>query len=514
MKSIAKTVGIVMFIMILSKVLSLVSTLLYTTILGNVSETNIYSYAVSIPNIIFTIFGTALSTVVIPIFSDNIEKGNIKKAFKFTDNVISLSLVVTVFLTVVGMIISPFIPLLTSFKTGNYDFTVFAIRIMLPIMIFYALNYVFQGILQSLGKFNMPAFVSVPSALIVIGYLIFFIDKFGVTGLLVATFIGLSTQTLILVPSILKTGYRYKPSFNCKNEDVKKAIKLMLPVMAGTSAYQINLFFNLTFAANFEGTVNIFRVVQELVSNSVLIFIYSLTAVLFPKFSMLVAKGDINEVKENLIKVIKIILYILLPATIGFILVRNELMSLLVGWGKITQEDVIFAGTLLALYALGITGLGIKEVVDRVFYSLKDTKRPAVIGVVVMGINIGVSLLLSRFIGAFGIPLGNSVSTLASAMVLLILLRRKIGALGMRNIIKFVLKILFACVIMVGVVISISLLINNFTFGFLLMDRIIKLFVPVLSGVVVYVTSTCFLKVEETTDVLNKVKLKLLPHNK
>lgn len=508
MKSTAKTVGIVMIIMMLSRMLSLVSTVFYTTVFGNVPQTNIYSFALMVPNIIFTIFGTALSTVVIPIFSGNVEKGDRKKAFRFADNVISLSLIVTMFLTVVGILLAPLFISFTKFKTDNYDFAILALRILMPVMIFYALNYIFQGILQSLGKFNMPAFVTVPSALILIGYLFFFSERFGVKGLLIATLIGLSTQALILIPPILKTDYRYRPSFDYRDEDIKKAMKLMIPIMSGTSAYQMNMFFNIFLTANFEGTVALFKIVQDLVSNSILVFIYSLTAVMFPKFSMLAAKGDMGEFKENLVRVIKSILYFLLPATVGFVLVRNQLMSLLVGWGQITRGDVSLASAVMGLYALGITGVGIKEVVDRVFYSLKDTKRPAIIGVVVMGINICVSLLLIRFMGAYGIPLGNSVSVLAGAMVLLILLRKKIGSFKAGEIVKSSAKILLACAIMGGVVILVSLLINNFTFGVLFMDRVLKLFVPSIFGAVTYGVATYILKVEQTTEVLNKVKLK------
>ncbi|MDQ2085623.1 murein biosynthesis integral membrane protein MurJ [Herbivorax sp. ANBcel31] len=508
MKNTAKTVGIVMIIMVLSRFLSMISVIVYSTYFGNTLEMNVFTYALKFPNIVFIIFGTALATVVIPIFSGHLETGNKDRAYKFANNAISLTVMVTLVLSILGMLLAPVFPLMTEFRTEGYGFAVLSLRILFPVMIFYGLNYILQGILQSSGKFNMPAFVSVPSSLIMIGYVLLLGDKFGVTGLLIATFLALSTQALVLIPPTFKTEYRFKPSFDYKNEDVRKAVKLMIPIMIGTSAYQFNMFFDLTVTANFEDTVMIFGLVQNLVLNAVLAFIYSVTAVVFPKFSKIASRGDMTEFKNTLIKVLSSIVYFLIPATIGFILLREELISLLVGWGRITKEDETLASSILALYAMGITGVGIKEVVDRAFYSLKDTKKPAIIGVVVMVINIVLTLILINFIYEYGIPVGNAVSTLSGAFVILLLLRKKIGALGAANLMKSVLKIVFSSLIMAIFVVIITYFMSSYTFGVLLTDRLIKLLIPSLIGALIYFGLTYIFKVEEAVEVLNKIRRK------
>lgn len=511
MKSTAKTVSIVMIIMVFSRLLSFLSVIIYTTFFGaNDVAINIYSYATQFPNIVFTVFGTALTTVVIPIFSGNLQSGNKGKAYKFADNVISLATVFTIVLTLVGILLAPIFPLITEFKTNGYDYAVTSLRIMFPIMIFFALNYILQGILQSLGKFNWPAFVSVPSSAIVILYVIFLGNRFGVTGLLIATFIGLSTQALILIPPLFKTDYRFRPSFNYRDEDIRKAVKLMIPVIIGTSAYPLNNFFNVTVAANLGNMVTILTFTQNLVSYAVLAFVYSVTAVIFPKFSALAARGEMGEFKDSLVKVLTSIFYFLMPTTAGFILVRKELLNLVVGWGKITPEAVNLASMLLALYAIGIIGTGVKEVVDRAFYALNETKRPAVIGVIIMAVNISFSLLLLRIIGVYGIPLANSIAILTGATVLVILLRNKIGAFGGKKLAKVIIKIAISCIIMAVVVLSVVFVVNKFTFGGVVLDRAIKLIIPATVGVLVYFAATYIFKVDEAVEVLNKVRTKIL----
>lgn len=507
MKSTAKTVGIVMIIMVLSRFMSLIQNMLYMAWFGvDNTDINIYSYALYFPNIVFAVLGTALTTVVIPVFAGYMGKGDKERAFKFANDIISISLVFTALLAVVGMLLAPLFPLFTTFKENGYDFAVTALRIMFPVMIFYALNYILQGILQSLGKFNMPAFVSVPSSLVVILYVLFLAPYFGVTGLLVATFIGLSLQGLVLIPPLYKTEYRYKPSFDIGSEDVKKALSLIPPVLIGTSAYQLNIFFNVTMTARFENAVTLMSFVQNLILYSILAFIYSITAVVFPKFTMLAAANDMQGFKQSLSKVLRTVSYFLIPATFGFIALRYPLIDLLVGWGKVTPENVTLAGVLLALYALGVLGVGIKEVVDRAFYSLNDTKKPAINGIVIMAANITLGILFINIIGVYGIPLAYSLSSLLGAVILIVLIRRRIGVFGGRDFVLTLAKMAAASCLMFAVVFPLAGLLSGISSGISILDKLLRLAIPSGAGILIYFPVTMLFKVEEAGDIILRVK--------
>src|SRR5512137_1531936 len=118
MKSTGKTIGTVMIIMLLSRLMSLVSYQVYMMYFGTKSiEINIYSYAINFPNIIFNSFGTALATVVIPIFAGFIAVGEKERAYKFINNLLTLTTVFTVGLTAIGIALAPLIPLLTEYNT-------------------------------------------------------------------------------------------------------------------------------------------------------------------------------------------------------------------------------------------------------------------------------------------------------------------------------------------------------------------------------------------------------------
>ncbi len=480
----AGSISYVMLIMIFARVLSLVSVQIYMSFFGTESvEMNIYSYAISLPNIIFNCFGTALGTVVIPIYSGYIAQKDTLNAKKFGDNLITITTLLTLALILIGLLLSPIIPKFTAFKDNGYSFAVKAIMIMMPVMLFYGLNYIFQGILQSHGKYGWPAFVSVPSSLVVIAYVFLLGDKYGITGLLVATLVGLSLQALILIPPLFKTSYRFTPSLNFKDHDIIRAGKMSIPVLLGVSAYQINMFYNVTMMANFEGMVTLLTYVQNIVLYMVLAFVYSITAVIYPKLSAFAATGDMKEYKNTLGSILTTVMYLLIPMTVGLISVRGELLELITKWGKITDENVLVAAKLLAMYSIGILGIGLKEILDRAFYALKKTALPAINGFIIMAINIILSLVLIKFIGPYGIPLAYSVASLTGMVILMIMLRRNIGNF-IENFWINLIKSVSASAIMLAAV----LLINKFAAfsGDSILVRLINLAMPCVAGVIVY----------------------------
>ena len=146
-KSVAGSISLVMIIMIFSRLLALLSAQVYLSFFGaGGQEINIYSYAISVPNIVFNCFGTAIATVVIPIYAGHIARNEQVKAKHFADNLITITLALTSILVLLGIGLSFVLPKFTAFADNaeDYFFAVKALMIMMPVMIFYALNYIFQ----------------------------------------------------------------------------------------------------------------------------------------------------------------------------------------------------------------------------------------------------------------------------------------------------------------------------------------------------------------------------------
>lgn len=506
-KNLLGAVSSVMVIMVLSRLLSLVSNQVYMSHYGvdNI-YLNIYSYAINIPNIIFTCIGTALSTVVIPIYVGHIAVCEHKEAKKFADNIISIALLLTLILVMAGMALAQILPRFTEFGQSEetYSFAVKALMTVMPVMFFYALNYIFQGMLQAVGRYKLPAFVSVPSSMVVICYTIFWGDRWGIPGLLVATVIGLSLQAIILIPPLVKEGYIYKPSFQFKHPDIVKAGRMTVPVLLGVGAYQLNMLYNNTMIADIDGTmVTLFVFVQNITVQLVLAFVYSITAVVYPRLAESASKGDMAEYKDTLAGILMSVCTLLIPITFGFFGVRETLLNLISAWGKITAEDILRGAGLVCAYAVGLSGIGFKEILDRALYSLGNTKVSAVNGVVIMAVNILLSLIFIQIdaIGAYGIPLAYSIACLTGTCVLLFAIRKKIGAFA-KGFGTLLVKCIAASVVMF---VAVELLNCVIPVGASLGARAVRLFVPVGCGVAVYYVMAVILKITPVTDFVRKI---------
>ena len=516
-KSVAKTVGLVLIITMLCKVVAILSNQVFMTHFGVNPEVDIYNYAVQFQLYVINCLGTAIFTVMLPMFAGFVGTGEKERAHRYANNLISLSVILAAILSVLGIILSPFIASHNaSFNTPEaFDFAVMALRIMFPVLIFYTLTFIFQGLLNAQGSFLVPASVSLYNGLAIILYVLLLGKKFGVKGLLFATIIGLSLQAIIQIPALLKTDYRYKPSFNIRDKDIVSALRLIPPILISSSAYQVNMIYNLSTAAKFKDAVSLVVIGQNIATTLVLSLALSITQVMFPKLTTMVAQGDIKGFKDTLINILKSMLFLLLPITIGLAAVSHEAIAFIYGYGKFTSENIIVAAKIVVLYSIGGIGLGIKEVTDKAFYSLKDTKKPAIVGVVMMVVNITGSLILLPFLGVYSIPAAYSIAGLIGGLSGIYILRKKVGPFGLSKLYMFAVKTVICTAAMAAVVIPAANMLENLlgraimpgTMG-LALTNAIKLAVPVGAGIIVFFVLAVILKITEATEMLGKIKVK------
>lgn len=496
-----------MIIMLAGKLLSLVANQFYLSYFGADSEQlNIFSWALQIPNYIFQSLGTALASVVIPVFAALCVQGKRKEANRFGSNIVTISTIITLALVIIGIALSFVLPSFTDFKDKSY--AAMAIRIMMPVMLFYSLTYIYQGILQSLNHFNAPALVNLPSGIVIIIYVLFFADKFGVTGLLWTVVIGLFLQFAILIIPAHRAGFRYKPIIDFKDTSIRTAGKMMIPIILGASAYQFNMFFNNTMMTNVSpGSVSLFNFVQTLILSSVMTLVMAITSVMYPKLTEFSAKDDMEGFKSALSGTMNGMIFILMPISAGLICLGKPLLTLVSMHGNISPENIVTETNFLFMYCLCIVFLGLKEIADRAFYSLKTTKISAVTGVIIMIINLVIGFILSKFtpLAENGIPLGYSAATILGTIFLIIMLRRKIGSFG-GKIAENTLKTTISTVIMSAAVITIYKILLIYFDMSSIINRIILVAIPTIVGIIAFFAVSIILKNPLLTEFLSKFK--------
>ena len=498
-----RSIGSVMILMLVGKLLSLLANQVYLSYFGADNEQlNIFSWVLQIPNYLFQSLGTGLSSTVIPLYAALLAQQKQREASRFGSNIICITSLGMVLLIALGMAASFFMPQLTDFTDKAYATK--ALMIMMPVMFFYAMTNIYQGILQSMDRHMSAALINLPSGIVILLYIALFADKFGVTGLLWTVVLGLFLQFAILPLPAHRAGFRFKPVVDLKDENIRTVGRMMLPVVLGASAYQFNMFFNNTMMSAVEPeSVTLFNFVQTLILSSVMTLVLAITSVKYPALTVCAAKEDMMGFRRELSGTMGAMIYLLTPIAFGLIILGHPLLELISLHGKVLPENIDTEAAFLTMYCLCIVFLGLKEIADRALYSLRITRVSAWVGVVIMAVNIFFGYILSRLtpLGAAGIPLGYSIGVIVGTFWLLLRLKKEILFFG-GNLVATTVQSILGSAVMSAAVIGVHRLFSGVFASGSILDRIVLVFVPTFLGMIVYFVLTYLLKAQPIREFL------------
>lgn len=501
-----RSIGSVMILMLVGKLLSLLANQVYLSYFGADNEQlNIFSWVLQIPNYLFQSLGTGLSSTVIPLYAALLAQKKMKEASRFGSNILCITSLGMVLLVGLGLAISPVLPRLTDFTDKAYATK--ALMIMMPVMFFYAMTNIYQGILQSMDRHLSAALINLPSGIVILLYIALFADKFGVTGLLVTVVFGLFLQFAILPLPAHKAGFRFKPVVDFQDENIRTVGRMMLPVVLGASAYQFNMFFNNTMMSAVEPeSVTLFNFVQTLILSSVMTLVLAITSVKYPALTVCAAKEDMMGFRKELSGTMGAMIYLLTPIAFGLVVLGHPLLELISLHGKVVPENIVTEATFLTMYSLCIVFLGLKEIADRALYSLRITRVSAWIGVVIMAVNILFGYILSRMtpLGAAGIPLGYSIGVIVGTGWLLLRLKKEILFFG-GGLMPTTVQSIIGSAVMSAAVIAVHRALSGMLTSGSIFDRAMLVFVPMVAGMIVYFALTWLMKAQPIRAFLDPI---------
>lgn len=499
MKNIIRVIGSMMVITLVGKVMGLLRDILFASNYGTSSAADAFLAASRMPRLFFdAMFASAISSSFIPIFNEYLKKKGKQEAFRFSDNFITIVFLITTAITVIGIILSaPIVKIFAGgFDTETSKLCVQLLIILFPMIIFTGIAYSFTGILQSLDEFTIPAAMSVISNGIIIFYILFLNNIYGVFGLAIAFLLGWIMQAVIQIPPLIKKEYRYKPKLNFKDEGIKKVGLLMLPVMVSTWIQPINIAVNTAFASYLEGGVTSLEYANNLYTIIAGVVVLSVANVIFPKLSQLTASDDINEFGNTLSVTLKSILFLLIPMMVGLIILANPIVKLLFERGEFNSTSTQITSNALKFFSIGMLGFGMQNILSRGFFAVQDGKTPLITGIISIAFNLILSFILVKFMNISGLALASSISSILSGLMLLIPMQKKFKNIVTKQTLKDILKMSIAAIGMAVVVILLytglsNILLNSF------INNIINLAISVIFGVIAYMCLAYFMKLDE-----------------
>ncbi len=512
-KKVAKAALLLMITVIISRILGYGREVALYTLLGQDYITDAFRAAFSIPDFLYMLLvGGALSSAFIPVFSECIATDREEQGWWSFSVVFNYTILFLLVLIAIAYLYTrPLIILLVPGLPEAYlDLAVSLTRIMFMQTFFMALNGFAMGILNSFNHFAAPALGSLVYNLIIIVIGVAFFPQLGITAFAYGVVIGAVLNFMVQIPALKRAGIKYHFSFDYHDPGFKQIMILMVPVLAGLGVVQLNLFVTQNLSSGLgAGAISALNLAQKIMNLPMGIFAVSIATALFPTLTTLTARGEIDMFKRTTSLGVRAIFLVTIPASLGLIALGEPLIRLLFEQGKFTAGAVTATNQALFYYSLGLFAYSAIQVLNRSFYALKDTLTPVIAAAVTIGLNIFLSLQLVQPMGHQGLALAYSLAGFLNLIILLGMLRYKVGALGGTRLVTSFLISLGASLLMYGVV---HYLVQALM-GVLTLAPKITLLISVGSGVaagmVVYAALVYFFHLEETELVLDMVRKRL-----
>ena len=499
-----KAAFLVMIISILSRFLGLFRDILVGYQFGVSIYTDAYKAAVSVPETIFTIVGLAISTVFIPMLSKVKYEKSKDEMFKFSNNIISILLVISIIVFSLGFLFTDKIVgfMFDGFTKDKFILTVFLTRITLFNLLFLSINACYTAILHVCEDFVIPSILGMFFNAPMIIYLLFFND-INIIGLTIANVIGNFLRVVVQVPVLYKHGYKFKLFINIKDERIKKILMLIIPVIIGSGANSLNMIVDMKVASSLgDGAVSALDFAQKIIVFANTAITTSIVSVMYPLMANKLNEGDNEGFSIYLTKSISIIALLLVPISIGFILLNKELISAFYERGKFNDIAVGITSSAFLGYSLVLPFTGIRDILNSSLFSMQKTKVTTINGVIGVVVNIILSISLSKIFGIFGVALASTIASIITAILLFISTRKFVGNFNVIPMIIKLLKILLSAIIMFFVLVMLNniLVLNN---------SILTILFNFIIGVIVYFIVCKILKIEELNEAIYMIRNKV-----
>jgi len=426
----------------LSRILGLVRESVSAYYFGAAGRINAFTVAFQIPNLVRALVAdAALSGAFVPVFSELLEKGERRRAWRVASTLLWLMLLGLGALTALFVLLAPFTLRVFGSPGGDLDLAIGLSRVLFPIVVLLGMSGIIVGILNSHDHFTVPALSPVFWNLaIILGLVLGVPHQSGINGqlyvyagsILIATVI----QLLLPVPWLKGLDGRLRLVLDWRDPAVRRVFTLMLPVTLGLGLINVNAVIDTTFASRLIDPTLAPTAIDKAFRLYMLpqgMFSVAVSVVLFPTLSRLATRDDRDGFRDTLGLGIRQIGFLLIPAGVVSAVLAEPIVRLVYQRGHFTTHQTTVVAGALAAFSLGLVFNGWMLILTRAFFSLQSNWMPTVVALGNLVLNAALDAAFYSF-GVWGIPFATSLVNVAGVAALAIALRRRLGRLELRAI--------------------------------------------------------------------------------
>ena len=494
----------------LSRLLGLVREVVAAYLFGVTAAMSAFTIAFQVPNLVRALFAdSALQGAFVPVFTELLEKGERKEAFRVASSLFFLICLVLGAVTALFVLFAE--PLMSLFAPGFDDdpalmaLTVNLAQLMFPIVVLLALSGLVVGMLNSFDHFAVPALAPVAWNVVIIAALV------GLTPLLseddeiyayaIGILAGTVVQFVLPLPWLRGRGGSFTLRLDWRDERVRRVLKLMLPVTIALGLINLSLLINSLFGtlvseqapAAIDKAFRIYQLPQGL-------FSISIATILFPTLSRFAARGARDDLRRTMANGVRQICLWLIPSAVIMAVLAEPITRLVYQRGAFGPEATDLTSTAMLWWSLALPFQGVSLLLSRTFFSLQRPWATTALA----GLNLAVNAALAAALyGPFeiaGIVIGTVAGTIAMCVAQAWILRRELnGVEGMRTL-GAALRMLAAGALLGGVAYATWYGIDE-ALGRALVAQALAVLAAIAAGFAAYAAAVWALRVPEARQV-------------
>ncbi|MBI2465700.1 MAG: murein biosynthesis integral membrane protein MurJ [Candidatus Sungbacteria bacterium] len=469
-----------------------------------------YFLAFRLPDFFFNLFFFgSFSAGFVPVFI-KLKNHDPQKAWKLANDVLNLTLAVFVIFGAVFFVAAPGVLKLIApgFEGEKLKLAVTLSRIMFLQPIFLGISVVFSGILQSTRRFLAYALAPVFYNLGIIFGILVLAPRLGPAGLAWGVVAGALLHMLIQYPAARHSGFSYKFFFSLKENSIKDIFHIIVPRSLSLILAQLNLVVMAGLASFLgSGRVSVFNFANDLNGLVLGVVAVPLGVAVFPVFSELAAQGKFQEMGETFIKILRRLMFVMMPAAVLFFILRAQIVRLTLGYGRFDWADTVLTIETLGFFLIGLIFQGALAIILRGFFALEDARTPFLVLFFGVLLSLAAALFLAPVMDVSALGLGMAAAAIFNTLVLFFIFKRRVKSVKISGLLK-PMSVFALGSVMAGLAAYAAL---YYLDKFLDTHKVLHLIVQSGSagvlGVAVYLAVVGLFNMEEVNQILKKIKL-------
>jgi putative peptidoglycan lipid II flippase len=501
----------------LSRIAGLVREIVASSYFATSGAFSAFTIAFQLPNVVRSLFAdAALSAAFVPVFTELLEQGRRRDAFKLASTLFFLILTVLSALTVLFIAFAgEIMPLFVGSQlAGLVDLTVGLSRVLFPVVLVLGLNGLVVGILNAYDHFTIPALSPLVWNAVILFCLIgsqhVLSGNDQLYGYAVGVLIGTAVQFAMAIPVLRRLGFQLEVSFAFRDARVRQVLRLMLPVTIGLGLINFNVLINSTLGSlvsdaaprAIDAAFRIYMLPQGM-------FSVAIATVLFPALSRFAARRDYDGLRALTANGMRQIFLLLIPAAAATLALSEPITRLIYEHGRFGQSSTDLVSSALFWFSFSLPFSGVNLLLTRTFFSLQKPWITTGIAGLNLSVNVAVSVALYKPFGIAGIVIGTGVSSAVMTLAQMYFLRRELhGRLDVRRTLVVVIQVTLAAALLAGATYGTWYVLER-ALGVGLPAQVLSVGMALSAGLVVYAVAVRVLGIPEARQIEDFVRGRL-----